>query len=116
MVTWITVGDDRILLTAYNPKSMLTMAKCVYALLRIADAMGNLSEEEFMVWLEREAPAVAERVKAGWKPAETVELTVDPRNAREEARIVALLTAEAQQQCGQTLPRPKLTVAQDKEV
>jgi len=115
MVTYITIGGDRIMLTAYNPKSVVTLAKCVYALLRITDELGEISEDEFLAWLEREAPAVAERIKAGWRPAESVELTVDPRNAREEARIVSFLVTEAKQQCGQTLPRPKLTLS-NKEV
>ncbi len=108
MVTYINVGADRIMLTAYNPRSLLTMAKCVFALLKITEEMGDIPEEEFRAWLREEAPEVAARLEAGWVPEESHELNVDPRNAAQEARIVAFLEAEARQQAGRRFIRPRL--------
>jgi hypothetical protein len=108
MVTYINVGPDRIMLTAYNPRSVLTMAKCVFALLKITEEMGEIPEEEFRAWLRDEAPEVAARLEAGWEPEMGDELTVDPRNAAQEARIVAFLEAEVRQQAGKRFVRPRL--------
>ena len=96
----IVVGTDRIMLTAFNPRSELTLLKCRFVLERIAGQ--PIPEAEFRSWLSGK-PGGAEllaRLDAGWQPLRDPELSIDPRNATEEARIVAYLQAEYAAQTG----------------
>jgi len=105
MVIDVNVGNDRIMLTAYNPRSPITMLKCIYALLRIKDSFDWIEEEEFMSWLKRKSPALYKKLEEGWEPPTNMELTVTPSNAKEEQRIVAFLLSEARGQGTRTIPR-----------
>lgn len=100
MVTEVVVGNDRVLLTAYNPQSELTLLKCVFVLERLQTEWGRIPEARFEEWLATR-PGGAEflaKLRSGWRPLRDRELKIDPRNAREEARIVAYLMAEEQAQ------------------
>ncbi len=100
MVTDVVIGNDRIMLTAYNPRSELTLLKCVYLLERIHAEWGWIPDVDFEEWLTTK-PGGAEflaRLRSGWQPIRDPKLTVDPRNAGEEARIVAFLMAEKREQ------------------
>lgn len=103
MVIDVTIGNDRLMLTAYNPRNAVTMLKCVFLLEKISKAMGDVGEDEFMAWLEKQAPAMCRKLREGWQPGINLALTVDPRNAKQEAQIVAHLIAETRGQKGRDI-------------
>ena len=115
MVTHIWIGGDRIMLTAYNPATSVSMLKCVYALLRISRDMAQVPEGEFRSWLDAQpgGPDLLARLEAGWEPPVDPQPSVDPRNAREESRIVAALMAEYRDQCGKVIKNKESLRAAD---
>lgn len=96
MVTEVVIGLDRIMLTAYNPRSLVTRLKCQWVLRRIVEQFGRVPEEEFLEWLGHspEGAELVAKLRTGWRPPTDESLTVDPLNAAEEAKIVAHLAAE----------------------
>ena len=96
MVAEVVIGTDRIMLTAYNPRSIVTRLKCQWLLLRLVKEFAGIPEDEFLQWLGQspEGAELAGKLLAGWRPPTDERLTVDPLNAAQEAKIVAHLAAE----------------------
>jgi len=94
MVTDVWVGQDRILLYGYNPLSVVTMAKVYFALEVIHNTIGEIPEAEFREWLRRRAPDLAAKLDAGEKLPIADKLTIDPRSAEAETKIIQYLKRE----------------------
>jgi hypothetical protein len=107
MVVEIAIGDDRVMLTAYNPTTAVTLAKCMYALLRIQREMGEISEDDFREWFTTQpgGAGLLAKLDANELPSYPP-ISVDPRNARQEARIVAYLQQEVREQGACNKRRP----------
>jgi len=93
MLTQVPIGRDRILVTAYNPTNELTLLKCWFVLERVGDL--EFTEAEFEAWATaRGGGRLLAALKAGWQLPRDRILTIDPRNASEEMRIVSQLIIE----------------------
>ena len=98
----IRVGPKRVHLTAYCPDDELGLLACDYVLGRAAELLAGTSEAELRRWLIERDPAIAglfAKLDAGWKLPKHDDLTVDPSNAPDEARIVRHLIRERMEQC-----------------
>ncbi len=100
MVADVTIGNDRIMLTVYNPTTPLTLLKCRY-LLESVGAL-RLTEEGFHKWLtgQKGGAELLAKLEAGIEPPERPKLSVDPLNAEAEHRILAWLDSEREHQTG----------------
>jgi len=101
-VVSISVGPKRVHLTAYCPDDELGLLACDYILARAAELLNGTSEAELRRWLLERDPAIGTlfaKLDAGWKLPKNGDLTVDPSNAPEEARIVRHLLRERLEQC-----------------
>ncbi len=103
VVTDVIVGSDRIMLSAYNPRTELTLLKCVYVLERAHAELADVDEKRFREWLATKpaGQAILAKLDAGWRPGPLPDQdAVDPRDARAKARILAYLAAEQRDQRG----------------
>ena len=97
MLGEVVIGTDRIVLTAYNPRSFITRLKCQWLLQQIMGHFGRwLSDDDFLQWLGQspEGAELVAKLRAGWHPPASNDLTVDPLNAAQEAGVMAHLAAE----------------------
>lgn len=98
------LGKDNFVITAYNPRTIVTELKSIYILQRIRQMLeiSPITEEKFEEWLAQQpgGSQLLERLREGWDPPVNWKLEVNPLLAGAEARIVRMLLDQSNKEQG----------------
>lgn len=101
-VITVNVGPKRVALTAYCPDDVVGLAACDYVLNKVRDLVGDgVPEDEFWDYLfekHERWKLLKDMLDNGWELDKEPPLAMDPRNKREEMRIINYLAHEQKMQ------------------
>ena len=99
----LSVGGDRIILAAYNPRTVKTMLYCSFVLAKAEEAMRDVTEDDANEWIRKNVPdggALLDLLDTGWTLEETRGFPTTPGEERFELPIIAWLRRERRAQSG----------------
>lgn len=101
-VRHLNVGPWRVHITAWNPTNLYSLLACEFLLSRAAELLHGTTEADLRAWCVEQRPELAEvfrRFDAGEIVFEEFDpKSIDPRNAPQEAMLLAHLLAEQWEQ------------------
>ena len=99
----VSIGGDRIVLAAYNPRTAKTMLYCSFVLAKIEEAMRSVTEDDANEWIRKNVPdggELLDLLEDGYVLEETRGLPTTPGEERFELPIIAWLRQERRAQSG----------------